>query len=80
MDGPAADNPPGTYGDNAAILRVSRPWPAGTRNALRISLDHGSFEDIRVLVPSGPGLTEEPVYFTGAVNEQVGSSISRCKA
>jgi hypothetical protein len=73
MDGPVAND---QGNDHIRILRVSSPWPAWTKKALRTSLDRGTFEDIRVTVPSGPESTEQPMYFAGAVDETVGASIS----
>lgn len=79
MDGPPAEDPSGEGDDRNAILRVSLPWPAGTKNALLTSLDRGTFEDIRIAVRSGPESTEQPMYFARAVGERVGNSISRRK-
>lgn len=73
------DNPLEVDDNHSTILRVSSPWPAGTKQALRTSLDRGIFEDIRVAVPSGPESAEQPIYFAGTVDERVGTSISRSK-
>ena len=78
MDGSVTnDNPLGVDNDHGAITKVFRPWPARTKKALRASLDRGVFENIRATVPSGPESTEQLMYFAGAVDERVGTSISR---
>lgn len=46
---------------------------------LRMSLDKGAFEDIHITTLPGSGSTKHPVHFAGAVDEAVGSSISRRK-
>lgn len=78
MDGPGAnDLPLEAVDDHNTILRVSHPWPARTKKALRASLDHGIFEDIRVTASSGSESREQPMHFAGAVDEGVGTSIPR---
>ena len=67
-------------GGHNTIPRVSRPWPARTKRALRISLDSGTFEDIHIATLPGSGTTKHLVYFAGVVDEAVGSPISRCKS
>jgi hypothetical protein len=78
-DRPVSDIPCGVDGSHNTIPRVSRPWPARTKNALQMSLDCGIFEDIRIMASSGYGPTKYPVYLAGAVDERVGSSISQRK-
>ncbi|KAF9790812.1 hypothetical protein BJ322DRAFT_411728 [Thelephora terrestris] len=77
MDEPDTGVPSGEDDNRNAILRVSVPWPARTKTALLKSLDCGTFEDIRVAVPSGPEPTEPHIHFAGGVDEQVGATISR---
>lgn len=82
MDGPVVNHQNlGVDIDRSTILRVSHPWPARTKEALRASLDCGTFEDIRVTDPSAsdPESTEQRIYFAWAVDKRVGASISRCK-
>jgi len=62
-------------GDCNAILRVSHPWPARTKNALRVSLDKGTFEDFHFMLPPDPVSTKYPMHFAGAVDGKVASSI-----
>lgn len=81
MDGPAANDHPVEVDDrHSTIQRVSYPWPTRTKEALSASLGHGILEDIRVTIPSGPGSTEQPIYFARAVDEGVGMSISSRKS
>ena len=80
MDGSTTRNPPcEPSGDYDTILRVSSPWPARTKKALRISLDRGVFEDFRIVIPPCSVSTERLVHFAGAVDIGVGSSITHCK-
>ena len=76
MNRPTTNNPRAQTGSHDASLRVSQSWPARTKDALRVSLDHGTFEDICLAVYSGPELAMYPVYFAGVVDERVGSPIS----
>ena len=80
MDGPTPSDPrhEPSNGSNP-ILRVSLPWPAWTKKALRASLDEGIFENSHLTVPPGFGSTEHTVHFAGAVDEGVGSPFSRCE-
>lgn len=77
MDGSTVNGSNEVHNSCSRIQRVSRPWPTRTKRALFTSLDSGEFESVHVVVPLGPELTEQPIYFAGAVDEQVGSSISR---
>lgn len=79
MDGSASSDRPMVDGDHSATLRVSRSWPAVTKNALRISLDRGKLENTCVAVPTGPESTEQSMYLFGAVGKQIRSSISQRK-
>lgn len=79
MDGGPDDHPLGDN-DRISILRVSSPWPARTKKALRASLDHGTFEDTHVIAPLGTESMERPMYFAGVVNEMVGASIASRKS
>ena len=79
MDGPAANNQPRGNNSRTSIPRASTPWPVRIKKALLASLDHGTFEDIHVMVPSDPELTEKPLYFAELVDEMVGPLISRRK-
>ena len=66
-------------GDYSTIPRVPHPWPARTKNALCVSLDEGAFEDFHFILPPGLVSTKRPMYFAGAVNGEVATSISLCK-
>ena len=66
-------------GDCNTIPRVSHPWPGRTKNALRVSLDEGTFEDFHFTLTPGPVPTKYPMYFAGAVDKKVASSIGFCK-
>lgn len=79
MGGPTTGDPRREMGGYNTVPRVSHPWPARTKKALRISLDMGIFEDIHVVVLPGSESTKHSVYFAGIVDEAVGSSISRRK-
>ena len=65
--------------DCNTISRVSHPWPARTKKALRVSLDKGTFEDFHFMLPSGLASTKHPMHFAGAVNGAVACSITSCK-
>ena len=80
MDGSTSSDRPVADDDHSAILRVSRSWPAATKNALRISLDRGKLENIRIAVPTGPESMEQSMYLFGAVGKQIRSSISQRKS
>ena len=54
------DEPAGGY---STISRVSLPWPDGTKEALHISLDNGTFDDIKLAVFCGPEATARVVHF-----------------
>lgn len=74
-DRPALNIPSsGVGGNNNTIPRVSHPWPVRTKDALCISLDRGTFEDISIMVPLGPEQTKYPVYFAEPVDEGIGLS------
>lgn len=77
MDGSTVNGLNGVHNSRSSIQRVSRPWPTRMKKALFTSLDSGEFESVHAVVPLGPGLTGQSIYFAGAVDEQVGSSISR---
>ena len=77
MDRSTVNGPNEVNNSRSSIQRVSRPWPTRTRKALFKSLDSGEFESVHVAIPLGPELTEQPIYFAGAVDEQIGSSVSR---
>lgn len=79
MDGPPAGERSGEDDNLNPILRVSLPWPARTKSVLLVSLDRGIFEDVRIAVPSGPESAGQSFHFARAVDEQVGSTISRRK-
>lgn len=79
MDGPPAGDPSEEYDGRDAIVRVALPWPARTKVALLSSLDCGTFEDVRVAAPSGFEPAEQLMYFAGAVDRQVASTILRRK-
>lgn len=79
MDGPPAGDPSEGYDGSDAIVRVALPWPARTKVALLSSLDCGTFEDVRVAAPSGFEPAEQLMYFAGAVDRQVASTILRRK-
>ena len=77
MGRPAPSNPHCELsGARNTIPRVSRPWPNRTKNALRISMDGGTFEDVHVMVFLGSGPVNHPVHFARVVDEGVGSAIS----
>jgi len=58
------------------ILRVSRSWPSRTKEALRMSLDGGSFDDFELVVPSSPAAPEHSVYFATVIVDWGFSSLS----
>jgi hypothetical protein len=76
MDGSTVDGLNEVNTRHSIIQRVSQPWPIRIKKALFTSLDCGEFESVHVVVPLGPELAEQSIYFAGAVDEQVGSSIS----
>jgi len=76
MDRSTISNPHKLSGDCNTIRRVSRPWPARTKKALRRSLDEGIFEDFSVMVPPGSVSVKHLMHFAGVVDEVVSSSIS----
>ena len=53
--------------DCSPILRVSPAWPDGTKEALRMSLDNGVFDDLKFSISCGPELTLRQVYFPSAL-------------
>jgi len=64
-------------GDCDGILRVRARWPTRTRDALRVSLENGVFDDF----PIAPGPVEKahPVYLSAAVTDEgVCSPFWRC--
>jgi hypothetical protein len=68
---------PGDYG--ITIPRVSQPWPARTKVALRTSLDEGTFEDLHLSITPGPGETECQLHFARNADKGVATSIPICK-
>ena len=65
--------------DDNPILRVSSPWPGRTKEALRVSLDNGTFDDFTV----GPIQQEfRTIYFSTVVLDSgvVSSLNSRAKS
>ena len=80
MGRPTASNPRCELSSAHNIIpRVSCPWPTRTKDALRVSMDEGTFEDVRVMALSGSGPTKHPVHFTRVVDKAVGSAISQRK-
>jgi len=78
MDGPTPGDPRcDLSGDCNAILRVSPPWPIGTKQVLCMSLDKGIFEDSHLTILPGSGSTEYTLHFAGVVDEGIGSPFSR---
>ena len=65
--------------DHDTIMRVSCPWPDRTKQALRMSLESGIFEDFELGTSPGPAAATPPVYLSTAVTDGgVGSSLWRC--
>lgn len=63
------------------ISRVSCPWPGRTREALRVSLDNGVFDDFELTIVPGPTAPAYSVYFAAVVmGDGVCSSFWRCKS
>ncbi|KAF9647869.1 hypothetical protein BDM02DRAFT_3116340 [Thelephora ganbajun] len=53
--------------DCSTILRVSAPWPDRTKEALRISLDIGTFDKFKFVIARGPAATLRLIYLVPAV-------------
>ena len=49
--------------DQSPILRVSQPWPDGTKGALRTSLDNGIFDDWKSSIYCGPVWAVHTMHF-----------------
>ena len=61
------------------ISRVSCPWPGRTREALRVSLDNGVFDDFELTIVHGPTVSTYSVYFAAVVMDEGIRLFWRCK-
>ena len=60
-------------------MRVSRPWPGRTKEALRRSLDNGIFDDFELEIVHGLEVPIRLVYLAPAVmDDGIGSIHWRC--
>ena len=63
LGAPSRDVCDESAGSNSTTLRVSRPWPDGTKEALRVSLDYGIFDDWKFPISCGLEATVRMVNF-----------------